>query len=792
MTSEEFLKAGITAARGRDFEKASKLLAQVVQTDPNSELGWFWLGVCRTAPEQREYCFRQVLAINPQNVDAKRQIEILRQSSIKPQAVMPLESPKSSPSTHAAPFIEQPENRPSVNQKPSQPRQAEKPSPKKQRKKDITIWVWAGAGLAALICIGIVAFIVLTKISPIQNVLSPVIPQTAIPTVTVTATPIPNYKPIFEPGPCNFKIPDQANVTCGFIIVPEDRTGNVTDTIKLAVAIYHGTGNTPKPDPILYLQGGPGDEAISWSVAVYPSVISPLLADRDFIVFDPRGVGYSQPTLDCDDVKETYLSDLQDKIPDDQRASYYEGALLTCKNDLLKRGVNLSTYTSREMAADTRDVVLALGYQEANLYGISYGTRIAQLVMRDHPEVVRSAILDSVVPIETQMFDQDSNGQNQVLRTLFEDCKASSACSFAYPDLESVYGEVVNQLDAQPFKVTISINGGDNIEQTVDGSTFSNLITWMLRTSQTIGVVPQMIYRIHEGDNSILLLSAAIPLYAFDSISVGTYISVNCRDQVFPMSIEKLDKTIKEMCQLWEVEAPLPGENEPVISEIPSLIFAGRYDPVTPISLADQLAAHLMHSHVIVIPNQGHAPTATGISDCPTKLILSFLQDPNSSPDVTCVAENSSIKFIVPFDPNAPLSFDPVEIEQYHISTQVPSGWSAAEFGFYNRNGSFGDIAQIGIQSAAVSESEWTTWLATNFRGGQGFDQPVVKHDERSANNLTWSIYRTTSKGHPVEMAFAKSGNETLMILTISYEEEHDALYNAVFLPIIDSTKSSK
>jgi pimeloyl-ACP methyl ester carboxylesterase len=791
MTDEELLKAGIAAVQNGDLEQASKLLIQVVKTNPQSELGWLWLGRCRTDAKQREFCFQKVLEINPQNQDARRQVEVLRQlarNEHSKENKQP-EAPGSPPLRRIPPLQDISNSQTISDEKPTPSSRVDKSIPQRQIKNNNTLFAWIGIGLVALICIGIVGLFIfrqawLPRISP------PVVNVPAA-TATVAVVLTPDYDPSFEPGPCHSGLPSEVNITCGFVIVPEDRRGDLFDTIKLAVAIYHHTGDGQPAEPILYLQGGPGDEAVSWSADVYESVIAPQLGDRDFIVFDPRGVGYSEPLLDCDAIRETYLGDIQGRVPDNQRSSYYEGALLTCKNDLLKRGVNLSAYTSEQMAWDARDVILALGYQNADLYGISYGTRIAQLVMRDHPEAVRSAILDSVVPIETQMYDQVLGEQNQAIQTIFEDCKASPSCSSAYPDLESVYNETAGQLNTTPVKASITIPGMNPIEQPIDGSTFRNVITWMLRSPQTIEVIPQMIYRVHGGDTSILLLSAAIPVYAFDSISIGTYISVNCRDQIFQMSMEKLDKTIRDMCKVWDVKAPLPGENDPVVSEIPTLIFAGRYDPVTPVSLADQLATHLSHSQVIVIPDQGHAPTATGVSDCPAKLMQSFLRDPNIPLDMACVTEIKSVQFAVPFDPNTPLSFEPVVIEQYHVTTQIPFGWDGVEFGFYNRNGSYGDITQVGIQRATVTQAEWAAWLMTNFRGNHGFDQSPTKYEERQANGLTWSLYRTTSEGLPVNIAFAKSGKDTLMVLMISYPDEQEALYNSLFLPILDSTKSS-
>ena len=784
MTIEELLRAGITAAKANDIAKASKLLVQVVQAEPNSELGWLWLGFCRNVSEQREFCFRQVLAINPKNLEASRQIELLHIPSVIPQEAMQAnERPSETHDLH----VPRNKSRKEI-QPPSQKPLIRKPDAKKTRRNENAAFIWAGVGIAVFICLGISVYVIFRLLNPQGAVPIPEPTTTVVPLFT----PTPNYKPSFEATACDFVTPIQVRVTCGFVTVPEDRNGDLTDTIQLAIVIYHSTGDTPKPDPILYLQGGPGAKAIEWSVGVYESVIGPLLDDRDFIVFDQRGVGYSKPVLDCEEIKTTYLQDVQGDLPADQKVSYYEGALLTCKNNFHNLGINPSAYTSVDIAADTKDVIVALGYDQANLYAISYGTRIAQFVMRAHPEVVRSAILDSVVPVETQLLKPDTNTeQDRLIHLLFEDCNANPACSTAFPNLESVYNEAINKLDTQPVKVTLTINTEKTLEQTINGSTFRNTIIWGLRNPQTIVAIPHFIYRTRDGDYSQLLFAAALPLITFNSISIGTYVAVNCHDQIFAIPTEGLDETIYDLCRLWDMEPPVTGENDPVHSDIPTLIFAGKYNSVTPTTFARQLAGHLAHSTLVEFPNQGHAPSATGISDCPTKIISAFLQGPNTSPDVGCVNETRTINFVIPFNPNAPVVLEPIAMEEYQVSTLIPTGWIRASFGFYNRNGSMADATQVGIQRAAVSKSEWVAWLSTNFRGNQGFDQPAVKKDERQANGLTWTMYQTSSKGIPVDIAFAKYGNETLMVLLLSHKDERDVIYNTVFIPIVDSTNSS-
>lgn len=786
MSTEELLQAGIQAAEAGQFAEASNLLIRVVKADPYSEAGWLWLGFCRTAPEQREQCFRRVLAINPQNTEAWRQMEILRELSAHPQPIRPLKESRSTSDQAALPVAEPPSDSPPVSTKtPIAPPSARAAHTRVPKKKD-SLPILIGAGLAAVACVATAGVLVLGFIlrgaNPPAN---PVIPgPTVVPTV-----PAANYTPIFEAAPCDLPKPDEATVDCGFVVVPEDRSKDPADTIRLAVAVYRSASSTPRSDPIIYLSGGPGGEAIGWSTSVYDSVIAPLTHERDFIVLDPRGVGRSQPVLDCDEFSKTYLQDVQGHIPSDKRAAYYEGALLGCKNNLLGMGANPAAYTSADMAADVRDVVLALGYQQANLYGISYGTRVAQFVMRHHPEVVRSAILDSVVPVEVQLFNDESTQRGDVLQVLFDDCKADTTCSAAYPDLQAAYEQAFQQLNAQPVHVTVPVDDERELEQTIDGNTFHNVLLWVLRSPQTIPLAPQLIYRVRDGDNSILRLSLAIPVRAFDSISMGNYIAVTCHDQVFAMSFEVLDTTIHGLCQLWDVKPVAPGENDPVQSDVPTLIFAGRYDTTTPPSFADLLASHLTHPYVVEIPNQGHAPSATELSDCPTKLMAAFLQDPNLAPDSSCVAETGAIDFVVPFNGNAPVAFEDVTIEPYALRTHIPTGWTEAQFGFYNRNGYWGDITQVGVQRTPISEEEWINWLSTNFQGTTGLDQPAVKTGERAVNGMTWSLYSASAEGLLVDLAFAKSGGETIMVLMVSHKYEHDALFNHVFLHIVDSTK---
>jgi len=198
--------------------------------------------------------------------------------------------------------------------------------------------------------------------------------------------------PAIEWTPCWMELPDGfvegEDIECGYLLVPENRAkpGN-TPTIELAFAIVYAPTEDVQPDPIIYLAGGPGGNAVA-DVESWLEI--PYLGDRDLILLDQRGTGYSLPSLNCPEVE----------AGEEEVEAGEDNGTEACRDRLIDEGVDLQAYNSAENAADVADLRVALEYDEWNLYGISYGTRLALTVMRDHPEGVRSVIIDSVYPPE--------------------------------------------------------------------------------------------------------------------------------------------------------------------------------------------------------------------------------------------------------------------------------------------------------------------------------------------------------------------------------------------------------
>src|SRR5262249_18591448 len=148
--------------------------------------------------------------------------------------------------------------------------------------------------------------------------------------------------------------------------------------------------------------GGSTLETLSLS---YTSLFAPYQADRDVIAFDQRGVGRSQPALDCQELTDLTYQTLSEHISVDESVKLGADAISACGHRLKGQGINLAAYNSAESAADVNDLRQVLGYDQFDLLGISYGTRLALTIMRDFPQAAHSSIIDSVVPLQGDKFE---------------------------------------------------------------------------------------------------------------------------------------------------------------------------------------------------------------------------------------------------------------------------------------------------------------------------------------------------------------------------------------------------
>ncbi|RPI33997.1 MAG: alpha/beta fold hydrolase [Chloroflexota bacterium] len=418
-------------------------------------------------------------------------------------------------------------------------------------------------------------------------------------------------QPLLDEVDCWFEIPNGAQITCGYLNVPEDRSLEMTpeNTIRLAVAIFRSRSESPAPDPVVYQVGGPGGHLLNIVPYIYEKVFAPFLATRDLILLDPRGAGYSQPALECSDGEEAG----------------------NCVRRLFAEGNNLYVYNSSSMAADLQELRKALGYDRWNLLGQSYGTHVAQIVLREQPEGLRSVILDSVVPVVLPALPGGMDSYELALDHLLRRCEQDQACKAAYPDLESKLDEAVERLNTQPVTLTVDAHGEEKAVL-VTGERMVQMLKEALYEVDLIPSIPYAITAAAEGSNyefwsEMVRWEATIDIL----LSSGAYWAIQCGDA-----------KLGSLCEDW----PAAIELAPVTSDIPVLVMSGEFDPVTPPEFGQAVARSLPNSYVFEFPGMGHWVNGTG-HPCQIAMNQAFLEDPGSAPEAGCMAALSGPDFFI-------------------------------------------------------------------------------------------------------------------------------------------------
>jgi pimeloyl-ACP methyl ester carboxylesterase len=464
----------------------------------------------------------------------------------------------------------------------------------------------------------------------------------------------------FEEADCMFQVPYNTKIECGNLNVPEDRSQPGSPMIQIHVAVVKSKSKQPLSDPVIVLQGGPGGSALD-AMQYWLDIFDPVLKNRDLIVFDQRGVGYSQPALNCQEMDEQFYQYQAMDISLEEELQLDAQAAKACHDRLVEEGIKLNAYTSASNAEDVNDLRLALGYKQWNLYGSSYGTRLALTVMRDFPEGVRSVLIDSVYPPRVDIYAEIGMNAERSFNLLFKRCSENSRCAEAFPDLQDVFYEVVNRLDERP--ITINLKLPDNNEILMNGRRLVSAVFNSLYSTVDIPTLPKVIYELFDGrtEELINLLSKNMFLPEFFYEGMGN--SVECGEEAPFTSLQAIEHGnatvnphIREAlawtptlttCAFWETNAVQTIENDPVVSDIPTLIFVGGFDPITPPAWGKLAAETLSNAQFIEFPNFGHGVLGEGMDggNCSQKIYDSFLSDPLTKVDQSCIA-NLSFFFI--------------------------------------------------------------------------------------------------------------------------------------------------
>jgi pimeloyl-ACP methyl ester carboxylesterase len=642
------------------------------------------------------------------------------------------------------------------------------------------------------------------------------VPPTNTPEPTATAEPTAMPSPTPEPGPdydvsfetadCEFSVPGGRDVECGYLTVPENRDDVENGrTIRLHVAIFASDSENPAPDPIIYLEGGPGGDALETVPLIFEDRFSPFLANHTFIMFDQRGTGYSEPSLACPEVTELTFETLDDDLTIEEGQTLQLEALTECRERLVAEGVDLTAYNSAENAADVADLRWALGYEEWNVYGISYGTRLAQTIVRDYPQGVRSVILDSAYPLAANLQTETAFNADRAFSVFFTGCAADEACAEAYPDLEQVFADLVAQLNEEPITIQVfSLADGQQYDALINGDVLVSILFQALYSAEITPIMPKLIHDVRDGRTTDLSTILSSFLAQQEFFSQGMQLSVQCNEEIsfgtpgealaapnFPYLDPVFEAGVVTgefgfaVCDMWQAGQADPVENEPVTSDIPTLILAGEYDPITPPSWGQNVGERFSDSYYFEFPGIGHGASVSG--DCPLGITLDFLAEPTEQPDAVCIAGMEAPDFVVEGDGTTEaVELEPYSNDTFGLSGEKPVGWEELAPGTFARGATALDQTVL-IQQAAPPGLGVEGLLGV-LTQQLGLDEtPGQSGEYEDANGRTWSLYSSEFQGFPINLGFYEDDNGLFIIIMISEGDETDALYDAVFVPAMDA-----
>ncbi|MCY4021145.1 MAG: alpha/beta fold hydrolase [Chloroflexi bacterium] len=456
--------------------------------------------------------------------------------------------------------------------------------------------------------------------------------------------------PKIEPEECTWfsTILTQAQMDrleCAWLVVPEFRDERESSyNMELALLRIRSRQATDSA-PILYLPGGPGEAASS---SLTDWMESDLSQAHDIIILDPRGTGFSYPSLICPEASQSKVVDW----------------VSVCRERISARGLDLTAYTIPVIVRDYVDLLSLMDLPQVNVYGSSYGSRLALMLADAAPERIRSLALDGVYPPPLRHTAEVARNLDMALNRLFDDCAKDVACKEAYPELRDAFYRAGAELNASPQELSLL---GQKTGMTITGNDFVLMTSSLLQHASAIPYLPGFIASIASGHYDLELLLES-ELFASDEDDRGSqtesaYLTQRCSedlavpeaeryltdpDGIAPLLIAAARQVVEAHyadCQAWNVPALTSRLESPVTSGIPSLLMSGAYDPATSAQWGSFAAEHLQNNWHFVFPNAGH-----GMLDsvpCATEIMGAFLSDPLQDPSADCFSALRPPRFVI-------------------------------------------------------------------------------------------------------------------------------------------------
>jgi pimeloyl-ACP methyl ester carboxylesterase len=410
---------------------------------------------------------------------------------------------------------------------------------------------------------------------------------------------------------------------CLSVEVPESPHERAGRRLRINVVVLPAKGPAPHREPLVLIQGGPGVPGTLMALNFQRRVA--LRDRRDLVFFDQRGTGGSG-SLNCAVLNRfNFLGAL---FPTDHVAA--------CRRTVTRQA-DLAAYTNTPSIEDLEAVRKALGVETWSIAGFSFGTRLAQAYARKYPRRVKAVILDGVVPFDVELTADLAPAMERSVDFVVRRCERDVECRKRYPDTQRALVRLSRLLDSAPVPVSVTDSTGRTLAGPFSRWDFAYAVRGMLY-GPLAASLPAWVFEAERTRD----FSAFARVYwqrtrwVGDSTGLALHLGVYCSEDLpytdSVTAVRRAHGTLigpryyqeyRAACSVWPMPRAGAEMRRPWTSDIPTLLFSGERDPVTPPEYGTRVARNLTNSRHIIIRGGGHAEQ----SPCKTQVMATFLNE---------------------------------------------------------------------------------------------------------------------------------------------------------------------
>ena len=411
---------------------------------------------------------------------------------------------------------------------------------------------------------------------------------------------------------------------CATMLTAETPGDAASREIAIPILLMRGRGGGA---PTVFLEGGPGGAVFAEDLspadrgAQLFEIAAPFLPAGPVIFFEPRGVGRATPSLNCPELD--VLAGMAAGVRGSDREQQVEfPAVRRCRDRLVQEGADLTAYSTPAIADDVADIIAGFGFRSANLFGVSYGTRLALEIIRRHPNRVRAAVLDSVYPPDVNGIDEKAAAARAALARFVAACSASAPCRQRFPALGATLDAVLDRVVADPASPAAAGPNADPV--TMNAAVTIEALANALDHPDDARRLPALIADAAAGRFRGLADYAPQAFFGGPDFAEGVTLAVECRETFAyaardlvhagergddPFRLYAARERLLDLCAAWWATPGEPRERVAVRSGKPVLLIAGAFDAATPLEWAQRARRSLRNARVLVFGDRGHIAT---------------------------------------------------------------------------------------------------------------------------------------------------------------------------------------